>query len=101
VGFLRIALAVHDERNVVHVKRLARISLLHDGREIAPDLGPNVKERTAERFGVLPPEDLGVGVIVDQSACRSPDHEHRLVRAQHNGDQRTQRHGPALGKPKR
>ena len=92
---------MHDERNVVHVKSPARVSLLHDGHEIVPDLGPDIEERAAERFGVLTSEDLGIGVVVDQSACRPPDHEHGLVRAQHNGDQRAQRHGPALGKPKR
>ncbi len=101
VRFLRAAVPVHDQCDVVHLDRLAGVAAGHDGFELIPDLGPHPVERPPERPGVLQPEDLRVAVVVKHGAPGAPGDEHRLVRGEHHAGQRLERLRPALRWPQR
>ena len=96
-----IAAALDEQRDVVHVDRLARIGLVDDRHEVGADLLPHFQKVAAERCGVLRCEDLGIGIVVEQRAVRPPGDEHGLVRRQHDADQRLQRRRPVPRRPER
>ena len=98
---LRVALATHHERDVVHVDGLAGIGSRDDGNEVGADLVPDVEEVAAERVGVLGDQHLRVRVVVEERALRPPCDEHRLVGGEHQVDERLERLRPALHQAKR
>ena len=53
MGLLRIASALHPKGYVVHVDGLAAVGLLYDRSKIRRDLGPDLQERSPERFRML------------------------------------------------
>lgn len=85
---LRIAVPMHDERDVVHVDRLAGIGARQDRLDLVPDVVPEVVERPAERRRVARAAQEGIAVVVEGRVLRSPHDQHGLPRAQDDGDQR-------------
>ncbi|WP_247879453.1 hypothetical protein [Azospirillum sp. TSA6c] len=96
VGFLRIAAALDDERDVVHLDRLAAIGLGDDALEIAAYLAPDVEEIAPHGAWMFVRQEPGVRRVVDKGASGTPDDEHRLVGAEHDRDRCLQRRWPIL-----
>lgn len=91
VEFLKpVAVALHHQHDVVGVRRDAGIGIVHERTQVGLDLVPYLQERLPKRLRVFLPEDRCVAIIVEQRLFRSPDDEHRLVRLQHDDDQRSQ-----------
>jgi hypothetical protein len=94
---LRVAVAVHGERDVVHVGRLAGIGARQDRPDLVPDVMPEVVEGPAERRRVPHAAHEGVAVVVEGRVLRSPHGQHGLLRAQHDGGERLESLRPSGG----
>ena len=95
-GLLVITLSVHDQRKILAVGRAARHRRVNQRADVRPDLRPYVLEASAERARMLGPENLGVGVVVEESKRVPPCHEHRKLRLQEQPDDRAQRLRPGF-----
>jgi hypothetical protein len=99
--FLRIALPLHDEGDVVHVDRMPGIGLLDDGPEVVADLGPHVQERPAQGRRMFPREDLRVGIVVEKGGFGPPGDEHGLGGSEHHAHEGLETVRPGLGRAER
>ena len=100
-GVLVVAVAVHAQRQPVHVGGFA-LERAHDQRmDVVPDLTPDVVEAVTQRRGMLFAEDDRVGVVVQEAQLRPPGHEHRELRVEHQADRGAQRLGPGTRMPER
>ncbi len=93
-GLLVIAAAVHQQRQVLAVGRVASHGGLDQGRDVVPDFAPDVVEARAQGGRVLGAQDLRIGVIVEEAELRTPGDEHRELGIQQEADDRTQRLWP-------
>jgi hypothetical protein len=98
---LRVSSALHDEGDVIHVDRLARIGLLDNRQEVCPNLVPDSEEVTTQGSRMLAREDLHIGIVVEQRALRPPGDEHGLVRPQHDPDKGFEALRPPFGRANR
>ena len=76
-GLLVVALAVHDERQILAVGRMARHGGIDQRADVRPDLRPDVVEAPAQCARMLGAEDLGVRVVIEEAERVSPRDEHR------------------------
>ena len=88
VRFLVIALPVHDQLDLVHVGRLARIAARHDRAHAVDEFGPDLEEGPSQGGGMVAPEDLRIAVVVEHRLIGTPGHEHRLVGVQDDAGDR-------------
>ena len=93
---LRKAVAFHDEGDIVHLDRESRIGIGDDGREVAPDLRPDLRDGTPHRVRVLVAEQQRIGVVVEDDPRRPPGDEHGLARGDHHRRQRAEGNRPGL-----
>lgn len=102
IGFLAVAVALHEEQQVLVEGRLP---VQQDGigarADLVPDLGPHVAPGTAQRRRVARPEHRDVGVVVDVDELSPPPHEHGIARGQHDADRRLQALRPGLRRAER
>ena len=99
-GFL-VALALHGQRQVFHVDRLAGHRARGERADVVPDLRPDLLERPPDRGRVLGAQDLGVGIVVEEAQRRPPGHEHRELRSQQQADHAAQRLRPSFRRSQR
>ena len=92
----RPAGAIEHQLDVRHMHRLARRNLFDQGREVVAYFGPNVEKRPPEPGGMAVGHDRRVTIVVKQEVVASPPDEHRLVRRQHDSDQRLERLRPIV-----
>ena len=100
-GLLVVALPVHHKRQVFAIIGLARQRGIDERADVGPDFRPDVVEARTERKRMLGAENFRVGIVVEQPQVLSPGHEHREFRMQQEGDDRTQRLRPGLGRAQR
>jgi hypothetical protein len=96
-GLLRVAVAVHDEGDILHMRRLAGIGARQDRLDLVPDVGPELIERPAERRRVARPAHCRVAVVVEGRVLGPPHDQHGLLRDKRDADQRLERRRPGLG----
>jgi len=65
VRLLRVAAAVYQEFDVVHLHGLAPVGLLDDRQEVGADLVPDLEEVAAQGIRVLAGKDLPMAIVVD------------------------------------
>ncbi|ACG78003.1 conserved hypothetical protein [Phenylobacterium zucineum HLK1] len=96
-GRLGIAVALHQEGQVLLPDALAVERRADQGLQVGPDLGPDLLEPQAEGGGVPGAQDRRVGVVVDEGELGAPGDEHRLLGVQHHRRGGPQGLGPGGG----
>ncbi len=99
--FLRIAVPVHHEFDIIHMRGDARIGAVEDRLHHVPEVEPEVAKRAAERLGMALAAHGGVAVIIEGDPVRAPDDQHGLTRAERDADNRPQALRPCLDRPQR
>ncbi len=94
IGLRWITMAFHDETQVVHVHRFTGVGSFDDGLQVRANFAPYFQQRPAQGGGVFVPQQIRVGVVVEQGMPVTPGDEHRLVGAQRDRHQGLQRHRP-------
>ena len=101
VGLLRVAVAMHREGDVIHMRGLARIGPRQDRPNLVPDVVPHLVEGLAQRARMASAAHRCVAVIVEGDVRLAPDDQHGLLRAEHHADQSLERRRPRLRAPER
>ena len=99
--FRRLSLTIQQEREVIHVDRLARQRALDQRQQILLHFSPYVHERCAKRGVVLRAKKQAVGVVVEQRQLGTPGCEHGLLGTQHDADERLELSWPAVDRSER
>ena len=96
-----VALAIHHERQVLAIDRLACHGRIDQRADVRPDLRPDVVKAPAQGARMLGAKDLGVRVVVEEAERVSPRDEHREPRLKKEPDDRSQRLRPGFRGAKR